>query len=50
MANKQKHGNWIAGLMRNYRLTSLLIVLLFIFGLYGLPSIPAPLPRKWSSK
>ena len=40
MANKQKHGNWIAGLMRNYRLTSLLIVLLFIFGLYGLDQMP----------
>lgn len=40
MANKQKHGNWIAGLMRNYRLTSLLIILLFIFGLYGLDQMP----------
>ena len=40
MANKQKHGNWIAGLMRNYRLTSLLIIMLFVFGLYGLDQMP----------
>ena len=40
MAKKQKHGNWIAGLMRNYRLTSLLIIMLFVFGLYGLDQMP----------
>ena len=40
MANKQKHGNWIAGLMRNYRLTSLLVVMLLVFGLYGLDQMP----------
>ncbi|MBR1519816.1 MAG: efflux RND transporter permease subunit [Bacteroidaceae bacterium] len=27
--------NWVGWLMRNYRITSLLIVLLFIFGLFG---------------
>lgn len=35
-----KKDNWIAALMRNYRITFLLIGLLFVFGFYGLDMMP----------
>lgn len=37
MTNKK---NWVSWLMRNYRLTFLLLALLFVFGLYGLEQMP----------
>ncbi len=35
-----KKDNWVAALMRNYRITFLLILILFIFGFYGLDMMP----------
>lgn len=35
-----KRNNWVAALMRNYRITFLLIGILFVFGFYGLDMMP----------
>lgn len=37
---KQDNDNWIAWLMRNYRITFLFIGILFLLGLYGLDKMP----------
>lgn len=37
---KTKKNNWIAGLMRNYRLTTLMVVGLMVYGLYALDQMP----------
>ena len=38
--SKEKNSRWVAWMMRNYRLTFLVVGLMFILGIYGLDKMP----------
>lgn len=38
--SKEKNSRWVAWMMRNYRLTFLVVGLMFILGIYGLGRMP----------